>query len=293
MFNAARPLTPSDVPSAMELSAAANWNQTSEDWRRVIQLSIKGCRCIEDAGKIVATTTLLPYGKHLAWIGMVLTRAEYRRQGLARRLMENAISSAELAGVRTLKLDATDEGRPLYESLGFVVEEIVERWSRDGEFVFTKAKSSADKCAIKVCSNDAHISDNLFTQDRKAFGVSRKRLLKVLSNSGRIDTASNGYVLSRSGRTARYLGPCVTTSAAEAEQLIATHLEDASKVDAGSAGSKSCSWYWDLLPTNRGAVCCAEKFGFTRRRILWRMRRGEMMDNNDAMVYAIAGFELG
>ena len=41
------------------------------------------------------------------------------------------------------------------------------------------------------------------------------------------------------------------------------------------------------------AVRCAEEFGFTRRRVLWRMRRGEMMENNDAMVYAIAGFELG
>jgi GNAT superfamily N-acetyltransferase len=293
MFNAVRSLMPSDVPSAMELSTGANWNQTSEDWRRVMQLSIKGCRCIEDAGKIVATTTLLPYGKHLAWIGMVLTRPEYGRQGLARRLMEDAISGAELDGIRTLKLDATDEGRPLYESLGFVVEEIVERWGRDGEFAPAKAKPSADRCATKACSNDAHISDNLFAQDEKAFGVSRKELLEVSSNSGRIDTTSNGYVLSRSGRTARYLGPCVTTSEAEATLLIATHLEGASKVDKEYVGPKPCSWFWDLLPANPGAVRCAEKFGFTRRRMLWRMRRGEMMDNNHAMVYAIAGFELG
>lgn len=293
MFNAARSLMPSDVPSAMELSTAANWNQSSEDWLRLIQLSIKGCRCIEDAGKIVATTTLLPYGKRVAWIGMVLTRPEYRRQGLARRLMEDAISNAELDGIHTLKLDATDEGRPLYESLGFVVEETVERWGRDGEFAPTKAKPSTDNCVIKPCSDDAHISGNLFVQDEVAFGVSRKELLEVLSNSGRINTTSNGYVLSRSGRTARYLGPCITTSEAEATLLIATHLEAASKMDEEYVSSKSCSWYWDLLPANPGAVRCAEKFGFTRRRRLWRMRRGEVMDNNNAMVHAIAGFEFG
>lgn len=284
---------PGDVPSAMELSTAANWNQSSEDWLRVIQLSIKGCRCIEDAGKIVATTILLPYGKHLAWIGMVLTRPEYRRQGLARRLMEDAISDAELDGIRTLKLDATDEGRPLYESLGFVVEETVERWGRDGEFGAAKAKAYVDSGVSTDCSSDARISDDLFAKDEVAFGVSRKTLLEMLSKSGRINTTSCGYVLSRSGRTARYLGPCVTTSETEAALLIATHLEGASKAHQEDVGSKSCSWYWDLLPANSDAVRCAKELGFTRRRRLWRMRRGAMMDNNDAMVYAIAGFELG
>ena len=77
MFDAARTLMPSDVPSAMELSEAANWNQTPEDWCRIMQLPGTACRCIEDAGKVVATATLLPYGTHLAWIGMVLTRPGY------------------------------------------------------------------------------------------------------------------------------------------------------------------------------------------------------------------------
>src|ERR1700759_4954234 len=98
-----------DIPSAMELSASANWNQTPKDWDRMMQLAPTGCRCIKDADKIVATTTLLPYGTRLAWIGMVLTRPEYRRQGLAKRLMEDAIALAAQLGIRTLKLDATDQ----------------------------------------------------------------------------------------------------------------------------------------------------------------------------------------
>ena len=63
---------------------------------------------------------------------MVLTRPENRRQGLARLLMEDAIATAEREGIRTLKLDATEQGRPLYEDLGFVVEGAVERWERKG-----------------------------------------------------------------------------------------------------------------------------------------------------------------
>ena len=285
---------PSDVPSAMELSTAANWNQTPEDWCRIMQLSAEGCRCIEDDGKIVATATLLPYGTRLAWIGMVLTRPEYRRQGLARRLMEDAIVAAEHRGIRTLKLDATDEGRPLYEALGFVVEKTVERWGRDsGELVPVKADASHVDVARQDHSKGLHISDELFAWDTEAFGVPRKHLLEVLSDSGSRNATSNGYVLSRPGRTARHLGPCVASSEADASLVIAAHLQESANMGGECESSKSCNWYWDLLPANPEAARCAEKFGFTRRRVLWRMRRGEMMENNDAMVYAIAGFELG
>lgn len=292
MFNAVRTLMPSDVPSAMELSAAANWNQTREDWCRVMQLCAEGCRCIENSGKIVATATLLPYGARLAWIGMVLTRHEYRRQGLARRLMEDAISHAERRGIQTLKLDATDEGRPLYESLGFVVENAVERWGRDVVALTPGQRNvGPDDVSTQGRSCGPHLSDELFSLDAEAFGVSRRGLLDVLSKEGRGNVTSTGYVFSRPGRTARYLGPCVTSSVAEARRLISAHLE-------GFAGAehddfKSCKWYWDLHPTNPEAVLAAQKLGFTRRRVLWRMRRGEMIENKDAMVYAIAGFELG
>jgi GNAT superfamily N-acetyltransferase len=286
VLSAVRIMQPSDVPSAMELSIAANWNQTPEDWWRIMQVSKEGCRCIEAAGRIVATASLLPYGTKLAWIGMVLTRPQYRRQGLARRLMEDAIAAAERSDIRTLKLDATDEGRPLYESLGFAVESIVERWGREGEE--STAANIVAHNASKGRSRGARISDHLLTQDAKAFGVERRALLEMLSALDRCDSSAHGYVLSRPGRMAQYLGPCVASSETEAQQLIAAHL-----TSEEPEGAKLCSWYWDLLPSNLKAVHCAERFGFTRRRVLWRMRRGEVIENDDAMIYAIAGFELG
>lgn len=271
MTNRVRPLTGGDVPSAMELSIAANWNQTAEDWRRVIRLSPDGCRCIESEGKIVATTTRFNYGKRLSWIGMVLTRPEERRQGHARHLIKDAIASAEHDGVRTLKLDATEEGRPLYESVGFVVENAIERWERKGD-------ADASMPAAHAC----RISEERLIGDTRAFGVSRKELLQDLSTSGRCEVSFMGYILSRAGRLARYLGPCVAASAKDARELIGRQL-------SGSA----CAWYWDLLPTNAEAVRCAEEFGFSRSRVLWRMRRGEAIDADDSLSYATAGFELG
>ncbi|HET6168521.1 MAG TPA: GNAT family N-acetyltransferase [Terracidiphilus sp.] len=270
MLGAVRALTFEDVPSAMELSIAAHWNQTPEDWHRVIRLSPNGCFCIESEGKIAATATRVNYGKRLAWIGMVLTRQENRRQGYARRLMEHAITSADN---RTLKLDATEPGRPLYASLGFVVENTIERWERRGD-------ADAGAAAASGC----RVSEELLAHDAKAFGVSRKELLRDLSTSANCQVISDGYVMSRRGRMARYLGPCVAASPKNARDLIARHL------NGYAAG---CAWYWDLLPTNADAVSCAQDLGFTRSRMLWRMRYGDPIENDDSSTYAIAGFELG
>jgi GNAT superfamily N-acetyltransferase len=47
------------------------------------------------------------------------TEPEYRRRGLARRLMQAMIDWARSDGFVVLYLHASDVGRPLYESLGF------------------------------------------------------------------------------------------------------------------------------------------------------------------------------
>ena len=294
MLSVVRTMKPGDVSSVMDLSAAANWNQTPDDWLRILQLSPQGCRLIEDDGRIVATTSLLAYGERLAWIGMVLTRAEYRRQGLARRLMEDAISSAERNGVRTLKLDATDEGRPLYESLGFIVEGTVERWGLDAvQPAAARESSSSGEDAVKAPSHDQRIPSRLFSLDQQAFGADRKTLLDSLSASGGCTATEESYLLTRPGISAHYLGPCVATSEAAARKLIATRLENSTAAGKKNEVPQSPTWYWDLLPANPEVVRCASDFGFIRHRLLWRMRRGEAIENNDALVYAIAGFELG
>jgi len=288
MFTSPRDLTLDDIPSAMELSIAAGWNQIPEDWDRILGLSPHGCRCIEAAGEVIATTTVLAYGTDLAWVVMVLTRPEYRRQRLATRLMEDAIANAERDGVCTLKLDATDEGRPLYESFGFIVEGAVERWVRDrSAFPSNDQTLNADSFSNQECQWGRTIPTYLSALDEVAFGVSREKVLKELSALGG-NTSAGGYVLSRSGRMARSIGPCIATSEDEARRLIATHLDT-----RNSATRDPEDWYWDLLPANAAAVKCAEDFGFTPRRALWRMRRGKPINNNDAMVFATAGFELG
>jgi ribosomal protein S18 acetylase RimI-like enzyme len=59
-----------------------------------------------------------PTGKR-AHLMNVYTRNEYRRQGIARRMVELLIEETCKKGVTEISLDATESGRPLYVSMGF------------------------------------------------------------------------------------------------------------------------------------------------------------------------------
>ena len=81
-----------------------------------------------EKGKIVACASmsyieLMPTFSHptgnRAHLMNVYTNADYRRQGVAHKLVQILIDEAKEKGVTEISLDATDLGRPLYESLGF------------------------------------------------------------------------------------------------------------------------------------------------------------------------------
>ena len=59
-----------------------------------------------------------PTGKR-AHLMNVYTRSEYRRQGIARKMVNMLIDETWKRDATEISLDATTMGRPLYESMGF------------------------------------------------------------------------------------------------------------------------------------------------------------------------------
>ncbi|MBN1936669.1 MAG: GNAT family N-acetyltransferase [Anaerolineae bacterium] len=55
----------------------------------------------------------------IGYIMSVATRPEYRRRGLARRIVETIIEWFKAQGVTRIALHASDMGRPMYERMGF------------------------------------------------------------------------------------------------------------------------------------------------------------------------------
>jgi len=268
----------SDFAAALELSRAAGWNQTPEDWRMLLEVAPDRCLGIEAEGRLVATTTLLCYQQRLAWIGMVLTHPDYRGRGFARRLIAAALDRADSLGVETVKLDATEQGRPLYEGFGFRAEQPVERWSRSA-----LPKLQAPETRPAESKNPSSLSQALRELDTQAFVADRSIMLQELAQRSSLHSSPNAFLFARAGRATEYLGPCVAADPAAARANITGTINS----------SAHTGWSWDLLPANKDAVTLASELGFTRQRCLTRMVRGKPLHGRDEMVYAIAGFELG
>jgi len=268
-----RELRHSDLPDALALSRLAGWNQTKDDWELLLRLDPQGCFGIEVEGRVVATTTLLCYGPQLAWIGMVLTKPDHRHMGFARRLMQAALERSARLKIPSVKLDATPDGQPLYEKLGFTTEQIVERWFRDASQVQKGETLSSDGPPAAVSKE----------MDREAFGADRSEVLHGLAERNPPVATPAAFSFSRAGSRSRYLGPCVAADQQTARAVVEQTLR----------ASPESSWYWDILAANEKAVALAQDFGFVRQRRLERMFFGGYLVTNDQLVYAIAGFELG
>lgn len=266
----------SDIASVMRLNQAAGWNQTEQDWDRVISLEPDGCLAFDVDGTIASTTTAICFGRRLAWIGMVLTDTEYRGRGYARRLMERALEFLDGRGVERTKLDATDMGRPLYLKLGFVDETFVERWVLP-----------AVPATISDAGGTAPFEFDT-ALDLEAFGVDRSALIGSLPLDDAATVPGEGYAMGRPGVRYAYFGPCVARTPDGARKLLQRYL-------SRHLGE---SVAWDLLPENKEAVRLAREFGFERRRQLVRQVRpgpvaAQPFVHNNSYVFAIAGFECG
>ena len=263
-----RKLCSEDIPAAFELSEQAGWNQTEEDWQTLLELAPESCLGVEVENELAATTTLLCYGQRLAWVGMVLTKAKFQRRGFAKRLLQASLAKADELGVETIKLDATNQGQPLYEKFDFHAELEIERWARPGK---APAKAAA-----------RYIKQMWSRSSSDAFGADRSPLLEMLAQRHPPLSSARSFLFTRTGRAANYLGPCVSEDPATARHLIEHCVQNT-----------DCNWYWDLFPRNQNAIAIARDLGFAPQRQLVRMRRGKELREKENAIYAIAGFELG
>ena len=105
-----------DAPAGLLLSTEAHWNQNEADWRFFLSKGI--VFGVRDGKQLVATAALLPYSAGNAWISMVLVTANWRRRGIATRLVDACLNAAAKRGL-TAWLDATPDGAGVYGPLGF------------------------------------------------------------------------------------------------------------------------------------------------------------------------------
>jgi GNAT superfamily N-acetyltransferase len=91
------------------------------------------CRIIASGAVSVMTTVPVPADPsyHVAYLHSIYTDKDYRRKGLAHRITETAVDYCKSQGIRRMQLNASDAGRPVYETMGFrVADNAMRLWIR-------------------------------------------------------------------------------------------------------------------------------------------------------------------
>ncbi len=275
-----RVLTMTDIPIGMRLKEQASWNQLETDWRRLISLQPDGCFLAEWDGVPAGTVTTCRFGP-VAWIAMMLVDVAFRRKGIGRSLMVHALAALESQGVRSIRLDATPLGEPLYESLGFKAEMTLARYHG------TLPRNVNAPTLPNVLVDQ--VFDEILALDQAVTGTDRGRLLKALITEhpaslrvGFDGSAVSGYVLARPGSKARQIGPCIAQS-----DVAPVLLDDAACRYAGE------TVVLDVPTTHEPACRIVESWGLRPLRILTRMGYGPRVAEDLDRLWASAGAEKG
>jgi GNAT superfamily N-acetyltransferase len=281
-----RTMTMADISAGLGLSRIAGWNQTAADWERFLKASPEGCFVAELDGKVYGTVTTISYENRFAWVGMVLVDPQHRSKGIGTRLLEAGIKYLDDRKISTIKLDATPQGKPLYQKMGFLSEYEIERWTLRRTRTGTALGGPSRQEMLA-----GSLPDSIVETDREAFGADRGFLLKSLHHDApeftmeiRNNDALQGYTLGRCGLFADHLGPWIAKSSSSARHLLEEFL----------ARSMRETLVVDCLKANSVALGLLTSYGFTYSRLLTRMFRGPNTYAGRAdMLCAILGPEFG
>jgi GNAT superfamily N-acetyltransferase len=265
-------LNADDAPAGLVLSTEARWNQNEADWRFFLAHgNVFGVR--DGDGCLVASSALLPYAPGNAWISMVLVTANWRRRGLATRLVDACLNAATRLGLTTW-LDATPDGAAVYGRLGFEPASELRR---------LRLGNAVPKQAGTLQPLSTGDFEEFISRDCRGIGFDRRTLLTEISGRPGSQLLSSGgaTALVRDGRTARYIGP-----------LFADRPDRALALVREIARSKAGPLLIDAVSTQNDFLTGLTGSGWTVERPFLRMRFGRATTPTE-LPFAVAGPEYG
>ena len=275
-----RAMSPADVEPATEMILRNDWG-VRRDWLEFATSQPDCFPLIAEAdGTIIATGVGTANGE-VGWIGTIFVEPAWRGRGLGRSITQSIIGRLDGAGCRTLALVATNEGRQLYERMGFEVQT---------QYRILQAVGLPPiDAAAGVRSFEAGDLPGLIALDREGTGEDRTHAItrfaapetaRVLVNGGRDGSSVDAFVI-----RAPWGGGATVARTPEAALRIITARRRA----AGPEGRVRVG----LLDENAEGMERLTEVGF---RLLWsapRMVRGEPRDWHPDWIYGQFNHAMG
>ncbi|MFG3404196.1 GNAT family N-acetyltransferase [Streptomyces sp. NPDC048142] len=223
-----RHLNRGDLVPCADLCEDRGWPRDEHRWGLLLSAGTGYGIDAPDGKGLAGTCLTMPYGSDLTAVGMLLVAGRYARRGLARRLMRHVM---EAVGDTPLALYATEQGQPLYESLGFSpvsrAERVGGRFGTGGPGNSPSTMASPSRASVTTRPAAADDLQAMVRLDLPVFGTDRTHLLARLpAFSDRLRVAEEhgelvGYAALWPSGHAEVVGPLIARDAATAQALVA------------------------------------------------------------------------
>lgn len=217
-----------DLIAAQAITRALSWPHRMEDWERMLALGV-GVAVRAQNGSLAGTGIAWPWGEGAATVGLILVREAFQRRGLGRLIM---VELARRLPDRVLRLNATQAGLRLYESLGF---------RRVGTVRQFQGEARARGLADGLRQAAARDFEAIVALDAASFGWERGRLIRMLADTGdaivveRAGVAA-GFGFRRAFGRGNLIGPIVAPGDQDARALFDALLTDGfNRIDIADA----------------------------------------------------------
>lgn len=212
------PFTETHLAGAHKLSADLRWPFRLEDWAFALTVG-RGYILLRD-GAVIGSAVWFPFGETHASVGMIIVTDAEQGRGYGALLFDKLLQAAE---GRSILLNATPEGRGLYERRGFRPIGTIEQ--RQGVLP-GRHEAPPEEIVRPMRPEDF---DAVLRLDREATGRERAPMMRALVEAGETfvslaDGEPTGYAISRVFGRGHVVGPVVAQGPAEARALIEAAL---------------------------------------------------------------------
>ncbi|MGZ8563157.1 MAG: GNAT family N-acetyltransferase [Candidatus Limnocylindria bacterium] len=278
-----RDATLDDLPVIGAMRESVGW--AVADWALRAVIGQPHARClvaVDGAGTLAGVGSGIVYGQ-LGFIGNMVVAEAHRRRGIGSAILDAVAEWLEGANCTRLELNATSDGRPLYERHGFrsLGRSATARIPRDADLA-----PDPDVAVRRAAVADL---DALAAYDRPRFGGDRRNLLELLVDMAGMTTliaegpdGFAGYVCVRTDESR--IGPML----ADSPPVAAALLRDGFALVPDAHGLRL-----NLPPNNRAGAAWLERLGVDVEPWDGRMGRGPAIPRRDDTVYGMAMGALG
>ena len=271
-----------DLPAIGSLRESVGWTAHAWALRAIIGVPYARCVVIEGHDVLVGVGSGISYGP-LGFVGNMVVAQTHRRRGLGSEVLTAVTGFLDDAGCRRLELNATPDGRPLYERHGF---------ASIGISATTRIPRSAVRArdrAAAVRPASAHDLDALVTYDTPRFGGDRRPLIEVLVS----DPAAKLVLAEEEGLAVGYA--CVRSDPPRIGPMLADHplVAETLLVEAFALAPSTDSLRLNLPPNNALGAAWLRALGLEVEPWDGRMARGPQVPRREETVYGMAVGALG